>query len=162
RRVGRQWERDLRAVPEVDRPELLVRVAVAREGLLRYDGGLERLPGHAVARVENQHGAERRPRGVARRYERGTQDGATGLRPGGCRRPELRRGCLEEPERQRHAALLELRKELRTKARRAETADDRAVSRHLVELELEQLLKGDDVGLHSLHLGDRGDPARAV
>ena len=43
------------------------------------DGGRERLPRHAVARVEHEHGAERLLRGVARRYECGTQDGATVL-----------------------------------------------------------------------------------
>ena len=44
----------------------------------------------------------------------------------------------------------------------AEAADDRAVARHLVDLELEQLLQRDHVGLHPLHLGDRGDAAGAV
>ena len=36
------------------------------------------------------------------------------------------------------------------------------VGDHALDLELEQLLERDHVGLHPLHLGDRGDAARAV
>src|SRR5579875_2371450 len=68
----------------------------------------------------------------------------------------------EEAERQRDAALLELLQERRPQAGGPQGADDRAVAGHLVDPELEQLLQGDHVGLHALHLDDRGDPAGAV
>ena len=70
--------------------------------------------------------------------------------------------ALENPEGECDPALLELLQERRPQARGEETAHDRAVARHLVDLELEQLLQRDHVGLHPLHLGDRRDAAGAV
>ena len=40
--------------------------------------------------------------------------------------------------------------------------DDGAVTEDLIDLELEDVLQRDDVGLHPLNLGDRSDAPRAV
>ena len=44
----------------------------------------------------------------------------------------------------------------------AEVARDRAVGRDRLDLELEDVLKLDHVGLHPQHLGDLHDPPRPV
>src|SRR5207248_2262611 len=69
---------------------------------------------------------------------------------------------LEHAQRQRNTALLELPHERRPKTRGPETADDFSVVRDLVDLELEELLHRDHVGLHPLYLCDRSDAARTV
>jgi hypothetical protein len=59
-------------------------------------------------------------------------------------------------------ALVELVEKCRTEAGRLEVADHNALRRHLLDLEVEELLERDRLRLHPLHLHDRGDAAGAV
>ena len=71
-------------------------------------------------------------------------------------------GNLEHLDRQIDTVLLELGEEARPKPGRAQAADHLALRRHVVDLELEDVLQGHDIGLHPLHLGDLHHAARPV
>src|SRR4051812_18884840 len=60
------------------------------------------------------------------------------------------------------AVALELVDERRSQSRGRELTHDRAIAEDIVDLELEDVLERDHVGLHPLDLGDRGHPARPV
>src|ERR687892_2168060 len=68
----------------------------------------------------------------------------------------------EETDRERDAALLELVQEGGPKPGRTQASDDGAVGSDSIDLEVEDVLKGDDLRFHPLNLRDGGDAAAAV
>src|SRR5690606_27172251 len=106
----------------------------------------------------------RRPISALRRPGGRTRAAANGVRGSSCtcRAPGERLG-LEDLGAEADAEVGELLGELGPRARRLEVAEEAAVlvDAHAV-VEQEDVLEGDDVALHALHLGDVGDAAGAV
>ena len=109
----------------------------------------------------------RRPRRPARRRTpraRRRLPGRSSGAPHRRRSATFARGgpVREDPGGQLDAALLELVEEHRAQPGRLEAPVDRAVRRERLDLELEDVLQGDHVGLHALDLGDRRAAPRPV